>query len=585
MLTWPFKSDVPKALLFTARATWISALAFLGVVLVGEGFFIWTSLLFQVVFYVALGISALAGLAHRLVHIFEVIKVSRAVPGVVVELCFLLLMALLVSYVEVVAVIGTIRVFFALAHVFRESDIGARITSFLLENPARLVVASFAAVILLGTVLLTFPRATDDGRGAPLLEALFTATSATCVTGLTVIPTARDALVPADVPAFSIFGQWVILGLIQVGGLGIMTLSASALLLAGGRLSVRAQAIFKGVSDEEGVVSLQTMVRHILTVTLVSEGIGAALLVWRFAQDFADDLPYAVFCGIFHAVSAFCNAGFSLFSNSLEQYASDPVVTPVIALLIVLGGLGFMVVTVVVSPATWSKGFRQGLALMPTHCKAVLFTTFWLILGGAFALLLLDSFGAQEGLTLYERIWASFFQSVTARTAGFSVVDMARTARPAVFAYLFLMFVGASPVGTGGGIKTTSLLLILAAVRATLTGREQIEAFGRTFPHRTATKAIAIAALSACWCFVASVLLLMTQDSLATEQVLFEVVSAFGTVGLSLDATRHLDSLGRLVIMLCMFAGRVGPLTLTVALMRKHVSAEVRFPEGRVLVG
>ncbi len=585
MFHWPFRRSLPDALSATARDVWATAAAFLAAVLLGEALLAWESGWFLALFYAATAASVAASLVHHGVHVFEAIRPLRALRGAWPDLVFLALGGVLVSRPDVLAVLGTLRTFASLAHVFQESDLGRRAIAALLDNPAKLLVVSFAALIALGTILLMVPRATDDGQGAPFLSALFTATSATCVTGLTVLTTARDALAPTDVQAFSPFGQGVILLLIQVGGLGIMTLSTSAVLLVGGRLSVRGHALVRGVVEEEGVLTVQGMVRHILTITFSFEAVGAAILSWRFLHDFPDDPAWAVYCGVFHAISAFCNAGFSLFSHSLTAYATDPVVVPTVATLIVFGGLGFMVIPSLLSWRTWSHGLAAGWKRMPTHARAALAATGWLLAGGAFLLLVLDGTGAQANLSVRERLWASLFQSVTARTAGFNTIDLAQTARAAVAVYLVLMFVGASPGSTGGGIKTTTLVLLLGALRATLLGRERVEAFGRTIPPRTVNKAIAIASLSFVACLVAALLLLATQDALTSEEVLFEVVSAFGTVGLSLGATTKLDALGRVVITVLMFVGRVGPLTLTLALARRGATAEVRYPEGKVIVG
>ncbi len=585
MLRWPFRKSIPEALAGTSRAVWAAGAAFLATVIVGEGFLAWESRWFLALFYAATGVSVAASLLHFGVHLFEAVRPLRALVRAWPQVVLVLVMSALLDHPEVLAVAGSVHALASMAHVFRESDLGRRVIAALTDNPASLLVVTFAFLCALGTVLLMLPRATDDGEGAPFLHALFTATSAACVTGLTVLLTARDALAPADVQAFSPFGQGVILLLIQVGGLGIMTLSTSAVLLVGGRLSLRGHAILQGVIEEEGALTVQRMVRHILTITLAFEAVGAAVLSWRFFLDFPEDAAWAVYCGVFHAISAFCNAGFSLFSHSLTAYATDPVVVPTVGLLIVAGGLGFMVIPVLFSWRTWSQGLALGFKRMPTHARAALAATAWLILAGAFLLLVLDGTGAQAHLSVGERLCASLFQSVSARTAGFNIIDIAGTSRAAVLVYLVLMFVGASPGGTGGGIKTTTAVLLLAAIRATLMGRERVEVFGRTIPQRTVHKAIAITALSFAVCLVAAILLLATQDGLSSEEILFEVVSAFGTVGLSLGATGRLDGIGLIVVTALMFIGRVGPLTMTLALARREVTAEVRYPEGKVLVG
>jgi trk system potassium uptake protein TrkH len=219
------------------------------------------------------------------------------------------------------------------------------------------------------------------------------------------------------------------------------------------------------------------------------------------------------------------------------------------------------------------------------HAKLVLVTTAILIFSGTVLLLLLDRNGAQQGLSFEDRLWASFFQSVSARTCGFNTVDISKTSRSAVFVYLALMFIGASPGGTGGGIKTTTAALLILNIRAILLGREQVEVFGRTVPGKTIRKAIAISTLSFAVCFLVALLLLATQKGISMESLLFETVSAFGTVGLSMGATMKLDTFGRLCIIFLMFVGRVGPLTLTLALGQRPVQSGIRFPQERVTVG
>ena len=585
MFRWPFRTTIPDALARSSRWIWATGALFLGTVSLGEGLLLWESHGFLAAFCLVTALSVVASAAHHGVHVFEAIRPVRVVRTVWPDALLVGAMAATVSTPEVVALIGTVRTFVLFAHVASETDAGRRFWDSLVENPAKLLVISFGVLIAFGTVFLMFPRATDDGLGASPVDALFTATSAVCVTGLTVLTTARDALAPADVQAFSPFGQVVILVLIQVGGLGIMTLSTSAVLLVGGRLSLRGSALAQEVLDEPGAFTVQRMVRSILVSTFAFEVIGAVILAARFVSEVPEDPEYAVYLGVFHAISAFCNAGFSLFSQNLTAYRDDPVVLGTMALLIIFGGLGFMVIPVLFAPKTWAQGFRTGIRRMPTHARVVVSATVSLIAAGMVLLLILDATGAQADLTIGERLWASFFQSVSARTAGFNTMDLARTARPAVFVYLFLMFIGASPGGTGGGVKTTTFVLMFAALRATLMGRGEVEVFGRTIPHRTVNKAIAITALSASVCLIASVVLLATQPALSVEQVLFEVVSAFGTVGLSLGATPHLDALGRVLISLMMFIGRVGPLTITLALASRSVTSEVRYPEGRVLVG
>jgi trk system potassium uptake protein TrkH len=558
---------------------------FLAASIIVEGSLLWDNPVPLAGFYVLTLLSVAASLYHHILRLSQAVRKWRYVREALPDLLIMALMAAVARRPEALAVIGCLRVAYSWARVFSGTGIGKRFLGQMIRNPARTMVLTFVLVIATGTIILSLPRSTVDLRGAPIRDALFTATSATCVTGLVVMNTGNDdGRGDPLLPTFSLFGQVVILMLIQIGALGIMTLSTSVALMMGDRLSLGETSLLSNILDEGGGLAVARMVRFILWMTLAFEAIGAAILTLRFLPMFPGDPGTAAWYGVFHAISAFCNAGFSLFGDSMTRFRTDPVVMPTISALILLGGLGFSVVASLFSRRTWSHGPRRGWQHLPVHARLVLATTAGLLVGGTVVILSLDSDGALKGLPAGERILAAAFQSISARTAGFNTVDIGATARTAVFAYLFLMFVGASPGGTGGGIKTTTFALLLLSVRATLRGRNEVEVFGRTVPHRTVFKVAVITLLSFGACLVISLLLLSTQARLSTEEILFEVTSAFGTVGLSMGATRELDTLGRLLITLLMFIGRLGPLTMTLAIGQMPPKA-VRYPEGRVLVG
>ncbi len=584
MLGWIALGDLPDRIRKAAILTLSFGLFFLVATYLMERNLLWDALWPRIGWYGATAFSVLAALHYHRLRFIQAIRGWHAIRQALPDLVMLLIMGLLVIRPEAVAIVGTIRVLWASAWIAGNTGLGRRALGTLVRAPAKATVLSFAFAIGLGTMLLSMPRATIDGHGASFLDALFTATSANCVTGLTVLNTAPDLAANPLLPTLSRFGQIVVLLLIQAGGLGIMTLSTSAAAMMGGRLSLYGRNMMANVLDE-GVTGVQRMVHYILAMTLAFETIGAAVLTLRFLPQFPDDPARAVWFGVFHAVSAFCNAGFSLFGDNLTRYGTDPVVLPTVAFLIIAGGLGFTVVATLLTVETWSGGRRNAFRRMPEHVRIVLIMTGALIVVGFVGILILDANGSLDGMAPGQRVWAAFFQSVTARTAGFNTVNIAAISRSSMLLFLVLMFIGASPGGTGGGIKTTTFALILLVVRATLRGRTEVEVFGRTIPQATIQKAAVITLLFIVAWAVGAMLLLATQDDLTTEQILFETTSAIGTVGLTMGATTGLDTFGKTVITFLMFLGRIGPLTLTLALGQRIQAHAVRYPEGKVAAG
>lgn len=441
-------------------------------------------------------------------------------------------------------------------------------------NPAQLLALSFLGAILLGTVLLTFPSATQDGGGTPLLNALFTATSATCVTGLIVV----------DTPTyFSRFGQVVILCLIQVGGLGIMTLSTSMALILRRRIGFRRRAAMQDILDQSNARSLRDLVVYIVKMTFIAELIGGMVLFVRWYVLF-DKAGRAAYFAIFHAVSAFCNAGFALFSDSLMGYVGDPLINVVMSTLIVIGGIGFVVVGELASWEIFRRGWRYSLSLMSLHTRLVLLITGLLIGVGALFVFFFEFDNSMLDLSLGQKLWASYFQSVTLRTAGFNTMDFGHLKDVTLFLMILFMFIGASPGSTGGGIKTSTLGVLVYSVRAMLEGRDEVEAFGKSIPKLLVYKSIAIVIISSVVVVFFFALLLMTQQG-DFVHLLFEAVSAFGTVGLSTGVTPTLTGVGKLILIGLMFVGRIGPLTLALAVRERRERGIRRYPSGRVMVG
>jgi len=438
------------------------------------------------------------------------------------------------------------------------------------DRPSRLIVSSFATLILVGTVLLTFPAASAGPEPVSPIDALFTATSATCVTGLIVLDTPRD---------FSPLGQAFILGLIQVGGLGIMVLSTFATLLLGGSLGLRGERALTEMLDLETAPTAYRLTRFIVMATLAVEGVGAAGLAAAFM---AGGLPWgeALWRGVFHAISAFCNAGFALQSDSLTGFQQAPLPTLLVAALIILGGLGFSVMAVL-----GSRLLRRERRPLSTQVRVVLVMSAALLGLGTVLILAFEWNGALAGLPVLDKLVNAFFQSVTLRTAGFNTVKLSALAPVTVAAMMLFMFIGASPGSTGGGIKTTTLAVLLSAIRSTARRLEPARLFDREVPNDIVYRCIAILVISGA-VVAAGLLLLLVFEPQGFLELAFETVSAFGTVGLSLGATAKLGAMGKLIIIGVMFLGRVGPLTLALLLGAggSH-GAAFRYPQTRLMVG
>jgi len=435
-------------------------------------------------------------------------------------------------------------------------------------DPSRILVFGFLSVILIGTVLLMLPQASASHKSMTFIDALFTAVSAVCVTGLIVVDTATH---------FSRFGQIVILFLLQIGGLGIMTMTTFFVILLGRNIGLKQKIFLKQDLKQQSLIGIKHVFYSVLIFTLVIELSGAVLLFFEFKESFP--IQTAIFHSIFHSISAFCNAGFSTFSNSLENYAASLLVNIVIMILIILGGLGFVVL---IELFRYKKAGRLSL-----HAKMVLIITIVLIIVGFFVILFVE-WGNSDTLknkSFKEKILTSLFQSVTPRTAGFNTIPIYKMRDASIFLVILLMIIGASPGGTGGGIKTTTFGLIILSVLATISGEEEIVINKIRIKKTIALKAAAITAVFIFISLLFIFILFLTENARAVD-IVFEVFSAMGTVGLSLGLTSKLSVIGKIIISFAMFIGRVGPITLAVAIRFKTRStAGVKFPEERVEVG
>jgi len=443
-----------------------------------------------------------------------------------------------------------------------------------------ILAGSFAVVIASGALLLSLPFA-HSGEPVSFLDALFTSASAVCVTGLTVVDTGSR---------FSPAGQAVVLALIQVGGLGLMTFAVFVGVLLGRKVGFTDRMVIQDSMHHTPKAGVRRLVRYVLTFTLVTEAAGAALLWLRFRGQYP--AGEAVWQSVFHSVSAFCNAGFGLLTDNLVRYRGDTLVNLVVTGLVIVGGLGFLVNMEVWDQARLRlRGIR---APVPTlHSRLALTVTAALLLGGTVAFLALEWGNVLSDLPLRERVLAAWFQSVSPRTAGFNTIDFGLVSSDTLFFTIFLMFVGASPGSTGGGIKTTTLGLLVALVVARWRGRGRATVFHRTIPHAVMDRALTLALLA--WALVSlAVGLLVATETRGVPfgaaeprflALMFEAVSAFGTVGLSTGITASLTGAGKLVLVALMYAGRVGPLTLVLAVGPRPGRGRFRYAEENVMVG
>ena len=447
-------------------------------------------------------------------------------------------------------------------------------------RPALLVVLTFGALILTGFVVLQELIHTGGQPEPDVVTSAFTAASAVCVTGLSVVDLSRD---------MGFGGQLAVLLLIQIGGLGVLTLSNWVLLSLRGRLGVYGSILTLDTVGAHPRVSPSVLVRRIILFTLSTEAVGALILFVRFSGDF--QTRQAAWLAIFHSVSAFCNAGFSLFSGSLMEYREDFVVNLTVMALIMVGGIGFVAaMDVIEQVGAIVKGVKRKLAV---HTRVVLAASFLLIVTGALLFLVFEWSNTFATETAGGEFVQSFFLSVTARTAGFNTVEIAHLTNMTLVIVIILMIIGASPGSTGGGVKTTSLVVLWALVRAHFVNRPEAEVGHRRVPPELVAKALALVVLYGFIVVVGMIALQATEFGEVPHQAtrgmflehLFEVVSALSTVGLSTGVTKHLSDDGLVVLMALMFIGRVGPLVIAASLIGERSQLGYRLPEADIMIG
>ncbi|MFZ1288694.1 MAG: TrkH family potassium uptake protein [Melioribacteraceae bacterium] len=443
-------------------------------------------------------------------------------------------------------------------------------------SPQAFLVFSFFTVILIGSILLMQPFSLQGGN-ISFIDSLFTSASATCVTGLTVVDTNTQ---------FSFIGKIILLALMQIGGIGVMSFSVLFLFFLKGKFGIGSREIIQETLSFFDTIDLRSLLRSVFIFAITIESIGAVLLTFRFL--FYLPFEEALFAGIFHSISAFCNAGFSNFSNNLIDYQADYFINIVTMILIFLGGIGFIVLYELKN----KFGKKFSFSKLSLHSKVAIEISVILILIGAIFIFVFEYDVSMKEMELPTKIIASIFHSVSSRTAGFNTVDLYNFSMPSLFILISLMFIGASPASTGGGVKTTTIAVIISFIHSRIKDSRNVNIKFNTLPFRVISKTIVILVFAITIVVTSAFLLTIIEmehlpfnaNGERFMQIYFEVVSAFGTVGLSTGITPELSILGKLLIIFLMFAGRVGPLTIASIIGSKE-TVDIRYAEDNILVG
>lgn len=438
-------------------------------------------------------------------------------------------------------------------------------------SSSRKMIFGFIGSTIIGSILLMLPFSLQEGEDISFLTAFFTITSAICVTGLTVVDVSK---------VFSPIGWTIILIFIQLGGLGVMTFSSTIFLITGKKMTFNERMTLKDERNADGSEEIKVFIKKIFKTVFVIEGIGAVILTYFFMYDLHYSFGKALYYAIFHSISAFCNAGFSLFTTGLEGFAGSVVLNLSIAYLIILGGIGFGVIN------SFILGIRKGIKKFNLTSKLAILISVFLTFGGMMAIFILEYNNPNTigKFNFLDKLMASFFQSVTLRTAGFNTVPLAGLNDGTVFLSYILMFIGASPGSTGGGLKTTTIGVILFYVLGVVKGRENIELFNRRIGWDILNKALAILVISLMYIGMIITLILI-YDDFGLKEVIYEVISAFATVGVTLGITPNLNALSQILIIVTMFVGRLGPMTFALAIGEKKIKEQYEYPKENIVVG
>lgn len=449
-----------------------------------------------------------------------------------------------------------------------------------LFSTTRIIAFGFLGGIIIGTILLSLPIATKDRSITPLVDAAFTATTSLCVTGLTTVTTANH---------WSLFGQAIILFLIQFGGLGIITFTTTIMLLLGKRITLTDRLLIQESYNLDTLSGLVKMAKKVIMGTLIVEGIGAVFYSFQFIPEYGP--MKGLWYSVFHSISAFCNAGIDLIGDSsFVPYLDNILINVVTMSLIILGGLGFPVwwdfIKISKQAAKKEISKKQIFSRLSVHSKLVITVSFIMIVAGAIITFLLeynnpDTLG---NLSIGNKALASLFQSVTTRTAGFATIPQENFLHATSIIYLIWMFIGGSPSGTAGGIKTVTIAVILLSTVSIVKGKKDVEVFRRKISDQYLKKALAVFVVSTVTMLIMTIVLTAVQDSLFLDTI-FEVTSSIATVGLTRNMTGSLNDVGKTIIMIAMYLGRIGPITMALAFNINRSHGEKSLPEGRLLVG
>lgn len=435
-------------------------------------------------------------------------------------------------------------------------------------NGVQILALGFLIAIFIGAILLSLPISSSSGESTNFLDSLFTSTSAVCVTGLVTLDTSSH---------WSTFGQTVIMTLIEIGGLGFMSFAVLISLILGKKITLRERLVMQEAMNTYSIQGLVKMVRYVLIFTVSVQFFGALLLSTQFVPEYG--ISKGVFYSIFHSISSFCNAGFDLFGTSLMGYSSNAVVILVVSALIIIGGLGFTVLLEIYE----FKGIKK----LSLHSKLVIITSLILIVGGTVLMFLFEinntaTFG---NMNMQDKLLNSFFASVSPRTAGFNSVVTTDMTMASKFLTIILMIIGGSPGSTAGGLKTVTCGILFLTVLSVIRGREDTEVFGRRLTKEVIYKSFTIVFIALALVIGVTMVLSYTEVGASFIDLLYEATSALGTVGLTLGLTPKLSSIGKVLIMIMMYLGRVGPLTVMLALTRKKKKSGYKYPEGKILIG
>ncbi|MCR1949687.1 TrkH family potassium uptake protein [Clostridium sp. DSM 100503] len=432
----------------------------------------------------------------------------------------------------------------------------------------QILALGFLIAILIGGIILSLPISSRTGEPTNFLDAIFTSTSAVCVTGLITLDTSTH---------WSVFGQSVIMTLIEIGGLGFMSFAVLISLILGKKITLRERLVMQEAMNTYSIQGLVKMVKYVLVFTVSVQFFGALLLSTQFVPEYG--IARGMFYSVFHSISVFCNAGFDLLGTSLVGYSSNSVVILVISALIIIGGLGFTVLLEIYE----FKGIKK----LSLHSKLVLITTAILVFGGAILMFIFEYNNVETiaNMNIKDKLLNSFFASVSPRTAGFNSVSTSGMTLASKFLTIILMFIGGSPGSTAGGLKTVTFGILVLTVICVIKGREDTEVFGRRFTKEIVYKSFTLLFIGVSLVIFATMILSYTEVGSSFIDLLYETTSAFGTVGLTLGLTPNLSSIGKILIMLMMYFGRVGPLTVMLALTRKRKKSGYKYPEGKILIG